>query len=288
MGYWPKYDYTSWKNEREDESNEGFKNLIVDAGDYRVLFVVHMQTSHLRRITTRWHSILLVVIHTETRKILADITHKGDFGFLSARISDGRFLAVSPEDAKMQEEMFQAPRRRSINFIDENHLDERLLYRFPRYTLPMGVYEDWTTVPLCGAGGRSGNLRVDVTKSATGVRAFNALDEKVYLGNTENGVFYRQAGQARLLNAPKFKFSFSNCEHVLGPLPSNGIFYTDANGENLTSGPGPDSMRQYVHPDLSFELYGDHRPSDSWTVLFKKESKLDTDDIMFGLDPDRN
>lgn len=289
MGYWPKYDLTAWKNGREKENNEGFKNLIMEVGDYKILYMVHMQTSSLRRLKQRWHSILFVVMHARTREIVVEITHKGDFGFLSARIGNGLFMPITSEDAKMMKEMFTQPHRRSVNIIDEKNLDRRLEYRSPKHTMMMGVYEDWTTVPLGGAEGRAGNLRIDVTRSATGVRSFSRMDEKVYLGHSEKGVFYRQAGQARLLLAPKFEFSSKNCERTLGArLPSSGVFYTNAKGDQLKDGPGPDAIRQYIKPGFSLSFSGKFRAVDSWSGLLSKDSDLEVDDLGYGLDPDKN
>lgn len=288
MNYYPKYDYTSWKNGRENESNEGFKNLIVKQNGYTFLYVVHMQTTSLRRITERWHSIQVVIQEDDTKEIVAEITHKGDFGFLSVRGKKNTFIPVSEADAILQEQTFKAPKRRSINVINPGHFDPRFQYRNPIHSYMMGAYEDWTTVPLCGASGRDGNIRTDVTRSATGIRTTSDLSSRIDLGSTEKGVFYKQAGQARIFLAPKFKLSFSNCERVLGSLPPNGVFYTDAKGENLLSGPGSNAIKQYVKPGLLVEIMGEFRAVDSWTAMMKKESKGEMKDIGFGLDPARN
>lgn len=288
MGYHPKYDYTSWKNGREDESNEGFKNMIGKQNGFTFLYIVHVQTSKLRRVTERWHSIQLVIQEDRTKEIVAELTHKGDFGFLSVRGKQNTFIPMSDEDARLQEETFKAPKRRSINVISPGHYDSRFQYRNPAYTYMMGTYEDWTTVPLCGAAGRDGNLRMDITRSATGIRSMSDFDSRIDLGYNENGVFFKQAGQARIFLAPKFKFSFADCERMLGPLPANGVFYTDAKGETLKSGPGKDTIRQYVKPGLLVYLTGEFRAVDSWTVLMDKESKGEMKDIGFGIDPALN
>lgn len=288
MGYYPKYDYTPWKNNREDEANAGFKNLIARQNGYTILYMIHVQTSQLRRVTTRWHSIQVVIQDDSTKEIVAEVTHKGDFGFLSVRGKGNTFIPISEEDRRLSVETWKAPKRRSINVIKQGVFDPRYQYRNPRHSYMMGAYEDWTTVPLCGAAGRDGNVRVDITKSATGIPSIHEQDEKVFLGEELSGVFYRQAGQARTLLTPKFKFSFSDCERVLGTLPSNGVFYTDAKGLKLVDGPGKDAIRQYVKPGLHVEFQGEFRAVDSWTVLMEKESKDEMKDIGYGLDPDEN
>lgn len=288
MGYYPKYDYTSWKNGRENESNEGFKNLIGRQNGYTFLYVVHVQTTSLRRVTERWHSIQLVIQEDRTKEIVAELTHKGDFGFLSVRGKQNTFIPISKEDARLQTETFKAPKRRSINVITPGRFDPRYQYRNPVHSYMMGAYEDWTTVPLCGAAGRDGNLRLDITRSATGIRSISDLSSRIDLGYKENGAFYKQTGQARIFLAPKFKMSFADCERMLGSLPKDGVFYTDARGQALKSGPGRDAVRQYVKPGFLATIMGEFRAVNSWTVLMKKESKGEMKDIGFGLDPTRN
>lgn len=295
MNYWPKYGYTSWKNKREDEANEGFKNLIVEStsGRYLVLYVVHVQTSKLRRVYERYHTIILVVVEKRTKRVVAEVTHKGDFGALTARIPNARFMPVDDTDAELMEEFRKQPRRRSINILREDGVrDERLQYRSPAFNMMMGTYEDWTTVPICSADGRAGNLRADITRSATGIPAFDRKDEKVFLGKAENGVFYRQSGQARILIAREFNFAWKHCARLFEEsdieIPDNGVFYTNSNGTELKKMPGKYAMRQYVEPGLEIEINGEYRATNSFTGILELGSRREMEDLGFGIDPDLN
>lgn len=291
MGYEPKYGYAAWKNGREDESNEGFKNVVIRNGKYNVLIMFHAQTSSLRRVDETRHTILFVVTDAKTNRIQAEITHKGYFGFLGVRKAGkpGFFMALTEKDRKIEKETFKSPRHRSINVLNKNKLDKRFLYRHPKHTLMLGVYEDWTTGPICAPSNRQGILRMDITKSATGIPTMARKKEKVLLGEFESGVFYRSTGVARLMLANNFLVGRDYCYEKFDKLPRrSGYFYTNAWGTKLMSGPGRDAIRQYVRPGFSMRLNGEFKALDSWLGLYDTGVYNEMEDHGYGLNPDKN
>lgn len=142
MGYRPRYNYAAWKNNRESESDPGFKGFVLQQGDYMFYFSLHAQASNLRRVNEQYHTIAVAITHARTKELMYEITHKADYGFLSARGKNVDFVPLSRYDEKMKEEQkakWVRRRFRSINVIDKGNLDGRLLYR-PEVI--DGVYEE--------------------------------------------------------------------------------------------------------------------------------------------------
>lgn len=85
MGFTPTYDYTAYKNNRQMESQEGFKGMDAEYRGHLIYFSLHVQASKLRRMKVRFHSIELAVVNAKSRELLFHVRHKGDFGFLAGK-----------------------------------------------------------------------------------------------------------------------------------------------------------------------------------------------------------
>lgn len=295
MGYAPKYDYTAWKNGREDESNEGFKGIVFKSGDYLVYYNVHVQTSSLRRVNEPNHTITLVIVDARTKERVVEINHKGDFGFLSTRAEPTGFFPLSLDDKNAMEEQrgnMMPPRRRTINVINTANLDNRFSY-LPKDQLLLGRYEEWSTAPLCSRGGPyEGKISLDITDASTGIKSIAEKGVKILLGSYNDGQFIRSTGSKRLLQLNNFIIAEDACMFKLGNIhgerSASGVFYTDAYGKNLMSGPGPNNVRQFIKRGFRITLSGRYEAVDSWLGLHKNNHMGFMQNYGYGLDSDVN
>lgn len=296
MGYHPKFDYTAWKNKREVEPNEGFKSIVFRNGDYFVCIGIHVQTSHLRRVYERHHSISLVIVRAATKKIVVELHQKADYGFSSTRAKGGGFFPLTAEDRTEMERQLETGdliKRRSVNVINQANLDNRFDYREPASARMLGLYEDWTTAPLCAKPGKhAGLISVDIKQAATGIRSLAQKDVKVHLGSFRGNKFYRSTGSPRLLKLNNFVVSYDACmfrlEDIFNGKSHNGEFYTDAYGSKLYPGPGKYLVRQFIEPGFRMRLDGRYETKDSWYGLHGENVIGEMADFGFGLDPDKN
>lgn len=56
-GYTSRFDYTAWKNNRQDESHAGFKNYVIPAGDKFVVVNLHAATDDFNRFQVDLHTV---------------------------------------------------------------------------------------------------------------------------------------------------------------------------------------------------------------------------------------
>lgn len=295
MGYAPKYGYTAWKNNREVESNQGFKNFVFRYGEFMVYFGIHVQTSHLRRVYESHHTINLVITRASTKEVLVEITHKGDYGFIATRKRGGGFFPFTVADAALlrrQESRDYPSRRRSVNVIDESNLDYRFAYRSSLRSL--GLYEDWTTQPICSTNGMygGGHISVDVTTSATGIKSLSQKNVAVILGTVRNAKFFRSTGIQRIIRFQSYVISYASCMFTLadifGGQSRNGVFYTDSYGKTLRNGPGRNHIRQYIKPGFRLEINGKFHVQEPWLGVHGKDDGGFMVDLGFGIDPSKN
>lgn len=298
MGYAPKFEYTAYKNNREDENHHGFKGMVLRVGEYFMYWSIHAQTSNLLRTQVRLHTITLAVTNATTKELLVEVSHKGFFGFLAVRAPPPKgFIPLTPEEEKIRDELHAnnfAKNKRSINAICRDDLNPNYLYRRPEKNLLRGQYEDWTTGPLCAEPGHRGMIRVDFTNPITGFKSVEERDEKVLLGGNSGRTFIRNDGSSRIVILSNFLLSEDNCmfklANIKGGHYDNGVFYTDVTGTTIVDGPGETSIRQFLKPGFELKLdgVGVFQAESSWLGLFEKGARRGLSSYGFPVDPDIN
>lgn len=291
MGYDPKFGYVAWKNGRETEVHEGFKGVVLKEDNYLVYFMMHGQTSNVRRLGVRFHTLTLVVADAETKDILLEVAHKGDFGFISARKKGGGVVPLQKKDEDLMKEMEEKDmfRQRTVNVINEGNLDARFLYREKPQDLLRGEYEEWTSNPICSLSGYHGALRMDFTDPISGIKVASDLTGKIDLGDDSDLGFIKNDGVGRIFRASEYKIEEDMCMFRLadidGGRSSDGEFYTNAFGTKLMSKPGPNAVRQFVTPGFSMKLDGDYEAIESWTGMYEKDHEGRMINYGYGVDP---
>lgn len=253
MGYKPKFGLVAWKNDREFETDAGFKSFVFQSGDYMVYFNIHAQTSVLRRVKEQYHTISIAVTHARTQKLMLELMHKADYGFLGARGNKpGEVIPASREDAAMQlaqQSKDVRNRFRTVNVIDVNNPDPRFDYR---RELTLGGYEKWVTMPICADGPPFGEIVVDIKTPSSGIKSFSQQDVLVKLG----GPTWRNVGTSRSIQFKRLEFSAKHCKFENTDEAVSGYFYTDSLGKTLLSGPGKGAIRQFISPGFEITLSG--------------------------------
>lgn len=286
MGYKPKYGYTELKNTGGIESDPGFKDFVFYYGNLIVYISIHAQTSSLRRVSQRHHTVTIVMKHRNTGELLAEVTSKGDFGFQSARRAgpDNNFVPLTNEGHMMKREQTrQRPylrHFRSINVIDMRNPDPRFRYSYP---MSMGTYEEWVVVPSCTTTVEGGELTLDIQDPITGIPSVNNMSP-VWLGRrTGPDGFMKNTGLKRTLQVRHLKLSASRCG--FGEDFKGGHFYSNPYLTELRDGPGRDSVKQYIKPGFVGNIYGLWRPGGRWLGLHSPRVKSFFTDRGYGINP---
>lgn len=286
----PAFTYTALKNAEEMETDEGFKGFTVRVGQYYFYYSIHVHQSQLRRLSIRNHTINIVIYDRSADEIVADFSHKGDFGFESVKLSDGSFAPFTPEGTQIRD--FQKanglPNKfRSINVIDLDNLDEGFSYRKPPI---IGQYEFWETLPMCAKPKNSRAMLSTVFKRPNiGIRTVANLDHIVFLGLPTAGKFYRNLGLNRSFRVGKMQFGQEFCP--LDPATSqaaSGVFYTNPAGDMVLPGPGPNAVRQYFKEGFKIVLSGRFEVVDRDSGEHQKGARGFFLDHGYGIDPDKN
>lgn len=291
MDYEPKFGYVAHKNNLEEEIHEGFKGVCFKEGDLWVYYMMHGQTSNVRRLGVRFHTITLAVTDATTKELLLEIAQKGDFGFISSRKEGGGVVPLQEADEKLMEEFEEKGtfRQRTVNVINEGNLDPRFLYRDEPENLLRGEYEEWTVNPICSLSGFQGSLRMDYTNPISGIKVPSDLTDKLDLGFDSDEGFIKNNGVARIFRANEYKLDEDMCmfriADINGGKSVDGEFYTDPFGTKLMPGPGPNAVRQFVKPGFKLELDGNYEATDSWTGLYEKDHQGRMINYGYGVDP---
>ncbi|CAN8076345.1 unnamed protein product [Agarophyton chilense] len=292
MNYAPKFGYTPWKNENEDESHEGFKCAVFRSGAYYVCFCIHAQTSSVRRIGLRSHSIIFVVTDAATKELLVEVTHKGYFGFTGVRKRGGGFMGLTADEEDRRLALRadgHSTNKRSVNVIDVNALNPEYEYNDD---LMRGRYEEWTTNAICSGHGHDGMLNMDIRNPITGIVSSARADEKVNLGSMKDGTLLRHDGSSKLVHFRDFQFGEDYCifnlRDIHGGRSVNGTFYTDPTGKKLMSGPGKSNLRQFVKPGFKFQMTGHYDVVDPWGGELILDADAGQSSNGYGLDPNVN
>ncbi|KAI0561694.1 hypothetical protein FGB62_74g13 [Gracilaria domingensis] len=292
MNYAPRFGYTPWKNNREDESHEGFKCAVFRANAYYVCFCLHAQTSKLRRVHHRNHTIIFAVSNADTKELLAEVTHRGFFGFTGTRALGGGFVGLTIEEENLRMELWEngrATNKRSVNVINFPALNPN--YAYNEDAVRRGRYEEWTTNPICSGDRYHGMLNMDIRNPITAIVSSTRADEKVFLGGERDGILTRHDGTSRLLRIHEFVFGDDHCKFAFENDrrgAADGTFYTDASGRRLMSGPSKTSMRQFVKRGFNMRISGLYSVVDPWGGQLMRNKDAGQSSNGYGLDPDVN
>lgn len=280
FGYEPKFNYVSFKNGNDGESNPGFKGFVYETHDHYVYYGLHAQTSGMSRIRNRFHTAHLVIADRRTREVLVDVNHRADYGFQSVRLPRNQFRPISEIDREIQANQTSVSAFRSIAVIDVNNLNPDYFYRRP---VLLGNYEEWQTMLLCCKSANRRHLfRVTFKLPATGIRHVDTPEDRVDLGVSVGGTLIKSPNMVRALHLPSIEVSDAHC-----PGGRNGEFYTDIFG-NPAGGPGPNSVRQYIKPGFKATLRGRFEPEEVWVGIHGDNKRGFLVDHGYGINPDVN
>lgn len=125
LGYFPRFDYTAFKNGNRDESPNGFKvsstrfaiqattnifgffdqGFMFKQGDVKFYYSLHAHLTRASRFITREHTQVFAAVHVTTKEELLELSHKGDFGFAGVRLADGSLRPINEDDKAVQTEL---------------------------------------------------------------------------------------------------------------------------------------------------------------------------------------
>ena len=211
---------------------------------------------------------------------MLELTHKADFGFLSAR-GKGRenFIPLRSSDVKLREKMMEErrPKFRSVNVINPNNPDPRFSYRPKMFE---GVYEAWQTIPICSSVGPNGGIQVDIRTPSSGIKSVKRR-EYVAMRVADNR---RNVGLSRALRVRTLSLGAEYCSFET----EGGNFYTNADGTELFSGPGRGRIKQFIKPGFNVMIHGRFEPVEAGLGLHGDVSQQEFWDHGFGMNPDMN
>ena len=284
MNYEPTFDYTSWKDGRSEESDEGFKGFVLRYEKYMIYFSLHGKQSSLRRTKVQFHTITLVIKDRVTNELYLEIQHKGDFGFQGVQLKNGDFLPINAvqQGIRDAQDAARAARAfRSVNVVDEANLDAR--FRF-RGSPILGLYEFWNTLPICTkAKSRTKLLQTEFKLVNTGIKSLQRADTSVKLGRRAEGKLFQNTGLNRSMSIKELKIGARYC-----PEGKSGRFYTDVRGQRIVSGPGRTAVKQFVKPGFEMVLNGRFETVDTWVGLHTEGARGFFVDSGYGIDPEMN
>lgn len=284
----PPFDLVAWKNEREDESHVGFKGYAFVVNNVYIYLTVHIDTTSLRRVHTRTHTVSLAAVDATGATVL-DVRCKGDFGFGFTLPSDFmhnfRFLPLGAEEEAIRAAAEADPARQPI------HHSRRINVVVPggdpsidEADLPVGRYEEWrgglgycTTSPESGAG-----MTVDVKDPITGCQSMecpNGSEEPAQLAPTADvprNVFVPSRGLRRDLILDQVTIGRGSCPDLNGT--SSDTWYTDAACSRVLPGPGPSAVRQLAATGWGgLTLDGKYGSEDSWSGWYSPMERSSSD-----------
>lgn len=291
MGYVPKYNYTAWKNYRQDESHGGFKGFVLRSGNYFFYYQIHAHLSKPRRFHARTHTLVIAVTDAKTKELMVELHFKADFGVAATKLA-GEMGDLIPLDR--DKELFNLIGRskglRQVNVVDPKNLDVRL--RHNKRFASLGNNEHWFTTPMCSTASRRG-VQVDFKNPGTGLRTLrSSLDDFVRLGRERHGEFVESGSNRRDFRVKKLRIAANLCnfelQNIHGKVSAEGKFYTDPFGRELLDGHGKYAIAQIIKPGFMFELQGKFNPSDTWLGLHKLDYDGSMMDVGLAIDPNEN
>lgn len=284
MNYTPKFTYTAWKNNRQNEADRGFKGFVLRTNAYFIYFSLHVVQSSLRRTTVRFHTINMAVADRRTKELLMEVQQKGDFGWAGVRLLGGKkFGAINPDEEAIMAAQAPGPNNfRSINILDVDNPNPDFEIRNP---ILIGQYEVWQTQPMCTKPtSRKSLLNAQFKLPNTGFKALDQPDVAVDLGRKFKGKFYKSTGLNRSIKAKNLEFGAEFCPGD----GTSGVFYTNPEGTEIRPGPGPTSVRQFVKSGFKGAFTGRYETVDSWTGLHFRGARGFLGDHGYGIDANTN
>lgn len=293
MKYYPKYGYTALKNNEQDESHKGFKDIVLDLGTHFMYYGIHAHMSSKTRFSTRFHTLVIAVSEKVTEEIVAEISFKADYGHEEVRLAKGGIAPITPDDAELKAETAPySPRKfRIINIINMENLDPRYLYRVIPGELD-GTYEQWRTVPICSYVKWGHEPNVDFKDVGLALKTAENKEEVTVLGRIRSGKLVPHASVSREFRAEDFTIADRLCKFALpdirGQPKKDGKFYTNPYGTALLDGPGPTNIAQYIKPGFNITVSGDYNTMDTWLGLYIKGAEGHMRDIAGAVQADQN
>lgn len=244
-----------------------------------VYYQLHAQTSNIARIRVRQHTITLAIVHTRTKELMVDITHKADFGYNSVRLRGRNYQPLTREDVAIAANETGPLNFRSINVLNMANPNPEFKNRKP---VPIGTYEIWQTRPICTVSVGRGGVQVVFRQPATGIKTPDSLT-KVNLGRKYNNRFFKSTGLNRHIRMAGLQVSSKHC-----PEGAAGKFYTNPSATTVLEGPGRNAIRQYVKPEFSVTIDGRFEAVDNWVGMHAKGWRGFFHDHGYGIDPNKN
>lgn len=286
MGYEPLFGYVALKNKREGESHNGFKNMVLDAGNYWLYLGFHAKLSDARRFFARFHTMTIAVAEKRSKRLVLELNYKADFGFLGARLKDHSKVPLRPIDRRIQAKQKARGLRdalRNINVINPRQPDPKYFYKAKGKHLLKGQYEQWVAPPMCSDPKILRGPQFDIKNPQTALRtARSNARGMIRLGQKRHDIWMENSGTNRDVRFRKLKFNWRLCK--LGRMPRNGVFYTDVYGKRRLRGPGRGAVRQYMKPGLRLFFPGGlYMADDTWLGVQKAGLINEMRDIAYGV-----
>jgi hypothetical protein len=254
----------------------------------------------------RLHSGALLIVDTATKEVQAYLMQKMDFGAALIRTNTAPYRpGMRPEEDALNNQLIaskQIRKARLVNIIngyDRSKLTPNRDYRAGDEFI-VGRYEQWSSTFMCGSTSKDSLLKVDIRDPQTAYKYSESKesDPLTYLGRFTNGdktkVGDPSLGLNRRLTIVKYKISMDQCPAgaAEAATANKGVFYTDPEGKQVFSTPGPNRMRQYIKPGFSLSFEGDFFASDdNFLGMHLSGTEFDEGrfrDFMFGIDPSVN
>lgn len=284
MNYSPRFGYIALKNKAEFESHNGFKGIMSQIDNYILYYGFHGQLSAARRFTARFHSVIFAVVDANTKELVMELGHKGDFGFLATRKLPTGHISVNEEDAGIKAELRLTKNRskRIVNVINPENLNPNYKYN---KNLLRGRYEQWLLRPMCANPSMRKELVVDFKTPHTALKEPDTTEVTI-LGKSTKGVITKPSDSInRDFVTRGMEIGDSFCGFT---IPANGEFFTDKLGTTQRPGPGKDSIRQFIKPGFSLKIVGRFMASDIWVGMHENGWKGKIKDVGYAIDPTIN
>lgn len=282
-GYTSRFDYTAWKNGRQDESHQGFKNYVIPTGDKFVIVNLHAATDDFNRFQVDLHTMVVAVTDRASGKLLSEISCKSHSGGSGAQYLPEFRPANNADEPSMLPMGDEASRQRTIdmwamgedremvvkriNLLDPDNKNPKLIYEGDENTAQSnlrGRYEGWFMkgmAPFCmSAGSPKDNAGpdVDIKNPQNGCMdveckrkiILGLKDRVAYMG--DDG-FFPNLGTERRIGMRKLRIAPDLCAVDLPEPNSDGYiaFYTNPTCEELCDGPSPNCILQRIHSSFT-------------------------------------
>lgn len=279
----PAFTATAWKtedvstdNNRQDESQEGFKVFNMQEDGFRFIFTVHMELNNPRRFHTRHHTVHANVF-TDDWKMKAELTLKNDFGFAGTKPKNQGVQPLNAAEAAIAKSL-KKMRRRAFREFNVRSRSDACHFEGAIDTTPgkndKGGAEHWQA-PLNTCSGNRGGFKVDVQRPATGLKTCDNSVDKLEV-DTLTGASIKRAFTSlhRGFHMSRDQCSFS--EDLPTEVDEDGLikFYTDSYFSEVVPGEAKFHIAQWMAPDFSATLpAGRYTAEDHWHGKFVRKGK---------------